>query len=95
MIAENSIDYWKWLEIYKPLTNHFDKNAGIDGSLFLHFGEQWDFVNKYEPEYIWTLTVTDLDESTAWEISSGVHFVNCQGYLVTNVPYAEDIIITY
>ncbi len=96
-ITENNIDYWKWLEFYKPISNHFDKTAAIDGCLFLPSGKQWDFVTQYNNNNIWTLIVTDLDDSneTLWEIASGVHYVNMQGYLVTEVPSSEDISIIY
>ncbi len=96
-ITENNIDYWKWLELYKPITNHFDKTAAIDGCLFLPFGKQWDFVSLYNNNNIWTLIVTDLDDSddTLWEITSGIHYVNMQGYLVTEVSCSEEMCIIY
>jgi len=96
-IAENSIGYWKWLEVYKPISNHFDKTASIDGCLFLPSGKQWNFVGKHNHNNIWSLIVTDLDDcdETLWEISSGLHYVNLQGYLITEVPYSEYISIIY
>ena len=83
--------------MYKPISNHFDKTAAIDGCLFLPSGKQWNFVSQYKNNNIWTLIVTDLEDSdmTLWEIASGVHYVNMQGYLVTEVPYSEDMIIIY
>ena len=96
-VSENSIDYWEWLKTYRPISNHLDKTAAIDGCLFLPFGKQWYFVNQYNYKNIWTLIVTDLDEGdgTLWEISSGMHYVNAQGYLVTENPYFEDMNIIY
>ena len=95
--TENNIDYWKWLEFYKPISNHFDKTAAIDGYLFLPSGKQWGFVSQHNNNNIWTFIVTDLEDSpkTLWEITSGVHYVNMQGYLVTEVPSSEDISIIY
>ena len=95
MNTGGDMDYWTWVELYKPIQNIFDKTAGIDGCLFLPYGEQWDFIKKHESRYLWTLIITDLDKETLWEISSGIHVVNQQGYLVAEVPYAEDINITY
>lgn len=94
---ENSIDYWKWLELYKPVSNHFDKTAALDGYLFLPSGQQWDFVHQHNNNNIWTLIVTDLEDSdeTLWEIASGLHYVNMQGYIVTEVICTEDISIIY
>ena len=96
-ITEKNIDYWKWLEFYKPISNHFDKTAAIDGCLFLPSGKQRDFVSLHNNNNIWTLIVTDLEDSdkTLWEIASGVHYVNMKGYLLTEVPYSEDISIIY
>ncbi len=63
--------------------------------MFLPHGEQWGFISKHENKYLWTLIVTDLDDDTLWEITSGVHTVNRQGYLVTELPYSEDVSIIY
>jgi len=64
---------------------------------WLSSGKQWDFINQHNNNNIWSLIVTDLDDSndTLWEIASGMHYVNVQGYLVTEVPYSEDISIVY
>lgn len=89
------MDYWAWVDKYKPIQNSFDKTAGIDGCLFLPYGKQWNFISKYETRYLWTLIVTDLDEGTLWEILSGVHIVNRQGYLITEAPHAKELSIIY
>lgn len=91
------MDYWNWMEKYKPILNHFDSTAAIDGCLFLPFGEQWRFVHRFGSDKIWSLIVTDLDDTdeTLWEISSGIHYVNVQGYLATNIPFVDDLYITY
>ncbi|MFV1977225.1 MAG: hypothetical protein ACC651_15900 [Candidatus Scalindua sp.] len=90
-----NIDYWDWVEEFKPLPNHLDRAAGIDGFLFLPFGKQWDFVNRINTNYLWSLIVTDLDDDTVWEIVNGIHIVNIQGMLVTRVPYTEEMTIVY
>jgi hypothetical protein len=96
-IIETDIDYWKWTELYKPIPNHFEKTAAIDGCLFLPTGKQWEFVRQHDDNNIWSLIVTDLEncDDTLWEIMTGVHYVNRQGYLVTEVPYPDDMSIIY
>jgi len=91
------MNYWDWVEKYKPISNHFDNSAAIDGRLFLPFGEQWEFVSQFDVEKIWTLIVTDLDDSedTLWEISIGIHFVNNQGFLITDTPYMGNLFVKY
>lgn len=42
-----SIDYYDWVEEFRPISNEQDKNAGVDGFLFLPFGEQGDFVRRF------------------------------------------------
>ncbi len=34
-----NLDYWEWREQFKPVLNHFDKTAGIDGCLFQYLIE--------------------------------------------------------
>ncbi len=89
------MDYWNWVDKYKPIQNSFDKTAWLDGCLFLPHGKQWDFISKHEIKYLWTLIVADLDKETSWEIVSSIHTVNRQGYLVTQEPHAKDINIFY
>jgi hypothetical protein len=91
------MDYWNWVDMYKPIVNQFDSSAAIDGKLFLPFGKQWEFVSQYNVENIWTLSVTDLDDSedTLWGISNGVHFVNTEGFLVTGIPCTENLFVEY
>jgi len=89
-------DYYEWVEKFKPRTNHLDDNASIDGYLFQPYGDQWDFVKSHENNYIWTLIITDRDDGgTNWEISTGVHIVNREGYIVTEAPYLKDKVVMY
>jgi hypothetical protein len=49
---QKSLDYWEWREQFKPVSNCFDKTAGIDGCLFQSYGEEWAYVRAFEPEFI-------------------------------------------
>ena len=89
-------DYSDWVEQFKPINNHLEVYASIDGYLFQPYGEQWDFVKSHENEYIWTLIITDTDDGgTHWKISTGLHIVNREGYIVTVEPYSEDTVVEY
>jgi hypothetical protein len=65
------------------LTNHFDMNASLDGCMFETYGEEFAFVQQQSPNCIWTL-MTSNDGQLC--LSSGYHFVNRLGYVITTVP---------
>ena len=93
----NSIDYWDWIKQFKPLVNHLDDNAGIDGCLFNPWGKQLEFVQQFKSDFVWSLIVSDMeDDTTIWEIANGTHVVNLQGYLITKEPCCnDDVVIRY
>lgn len=78
--------YEAWVERFRPIRNPFDRNAGIDGCLFQAYGQEWDFVTNSPDGCIWTLIVTDLIRTSVMHIGDGVHIVNREGYLVTELP---------
>jgi hypothetical protein len=90
---------WEKLESYKLIINHFDSNASIDGAMFETYGAELDYVKsiaRVSPERVWTY----LDCDDAIVFANGFRFVNCIGYLVTELdgkdgeeviePYDED-----
>ena len=90
------MEYYDWVKEFKPLSNHLDENASIDGYLFMPYGNQWEFVKSFDFDQLWTLIITDLDfDKTSWEIVSGIHIVNREGYLITENKYLEDFLIVY
>ena len=90
------MEYCQWKEEFKPLINHLDEHASVDGYLFMPYGDQWEFVRGFDNERIWTLIISDLeDDSTLWEIISGVHIVNREGYLITEKECSEELMIIY
>lgn len=75
--------YEIWEDTFKPVKNHLDEDAGIDGYMFETFGAELAHVQavlKDNPEKVWT--VVDGD-SGKWYISQGFHLVNRIGYLIT------------
>lgn len=90
------MDYYDWVQKFKPLKNHLEDYASVDGYLFQPYGAQWAFVKSHNLEQIWTLIITDLDDdSTSWEIVNGIHIVNREGYLVTEKPCTKDNVVVY
>jgi hypothetical protein len=90
------MEYYKWEEEYKPLKNHIDESASVDGYLFMPFGKQWEFIKSFDNDQLWTLVISDLEhDTTSWEIVSGIHIVNREGYLITEKDCIDDLMIIY
>jgi hypothetical protein len=81
------ITYEEFVERYKPKKNHLDEDASYDGYLFETYGEEIDFVKQQPSENIWTL----LDCDGKLILSSGWHYVNRMGYVVTEIPVGKDV----
>lgn len=90
------MEYCDWEKEFKPIKNHLDSNSSIDGYLFMHYGEQWEFVKSFDIDQLWTLIITDLEDDTvSWEIVNGIYIVNREGYLITEKECTDDLIIVY
>jgi hypothetical protein len=79
---------------YPLRANHLNPNAGWTradgrGCLFETFGEELEFVRQQPPRTVWTL----IDGDGEQYITSGFHFVNRLGFLVTTVPAPEGALI--
>ena len=94
MVSDNSIlrlSYLAWVKKFKPIKNGFDSRAGVHGYLYQPRGKELEFVNCFHNSQIWTLVIMDLSRSASWEISSGIHFVNREGFLITEKPLLDNI----
>lgn len=84
---EQEVD--KWLETYKPITNHLNNDSGWiineKAIMFETYGDEFDFVKSQPDNHVWTWV--DGDEGTA--IVAGMAFVNRIGYFVTEVAWAD------
>lgn len=67
----------------KPIKNHLDNNASLDGTMFETYGKELDFVIDQPNENIWTY----IDVDGVLLLSNGYHLVNRLGYVVTEIPY--------
>lgn len=78
-------------EKHKPILNHLDDNASLNGAMFETYGPELDFVvkcDKENPLTVWTF-MDDGEGGTF--IGDGFQHVNRIGYLVTEVPAIEDV----
>lgn len=78
---------------YPLVRNHIDPNASWSdnegpGCLFETYGEEVEFVRQQNPLTIWTIIDGDDDDMY---ITSGYHFVNRIGYLISTVPVPPEV----
>jgi hypothetical protein len=89
------LSFEDWIEQYKPITNHIDKNASFqdedgNGLMFETYGDEVEFVKSQSPDKIWMYGDGDDGGSYIW---SGWGFVNRLGYFITEVPCPPDTTI--
>ena len=85
----------EFYERFNPIKNHFYENpedCSFDGCMFETYGQEVDWINgllKNANMYkkIWTI----LDCEGKLYITSGYHYVNRYGYLITSEAVPEDI----
>jgi len=72
--------------VYKPVINHLDNNAsldGLDGCMFETYGSELDYVKSQPDNLIWTY----CDDGDSSYLVSGFHLVNRLGYLIASKPF--------
>lgn len=88
---DDLMDYDTWFDTYKPIQNHFDDNASMDGTMFETYGQELEFVqSQFEgnPGKIWTL----IEEDGKTSVASGLRHVNRLGYYITEESYGGDYV---
>lgn len=78
---------------YKPVKNPFVKNGPWDGCMLETYGLELEHVREVlaeNPNKVWT--VLDCDGSLV--LSSGYHHVNRMGYIITETPVEEGVVVT-
>lgn len=73
-------------DTFKPIKNHLDDNASLDGMMFETYGQELEFVKSQPDNLIWTY----CDDGETAFISSGYHLVNRLGYLIASEPFNGD-----
>lgn len=82
----------EFYETYKPIKNPIDNNASFDGAMLETYGAELEHVLKVareKPDHVWTV----IDGDGGLCISTGYHFVNRLGYIITEVPFTEDVCV--
>lgn len=82
------LNWEQFEEQYKPQQNHIlgEDNAPMCGWMYETFGEELAYVEQQPNNNIWT--VLDVDGGTI--IANGYHHVNRLGYIITEVPFADE-----
>lgn len=85
------LNFIKWFDKYKPLPNPIDKKGtycavGSINYSFETFGEEKNFVSKYDDKNIWTL----IEEDGKMFIQNGAWWVNRLAYFVCKEPCLEE-----
>jgi hypothetical protein len=55
--------------------------------MFETYGDEREFVHAQPPENVWTVCEAYTGDLTG--ISSGFHWINCLGYIITAYPWRE------
>lgn len=82
----------EFYEQFHPVKNHLVEDAPFDGCMFETFGEELDYIhslktNNKSYKHVWTI----LEDDGKLYYSSGYHFINRMGYLVTKEEWNDDI----
>jgi hypothetical protein len=80
---------------YPLLPNHLNPNASFvtgdgPGCLFETYGAELDFVRAQDPKTVWTIVESD---DCDLHLTSGYHYVNRIGYLISTISVASDVTI--
>lgn len=79
-----------FLDTYKPIVSHFKSADDSFQSMVFEIDDQElsfiKMMHSLQPKQVWT--VLEVDGNTI--VSSGCHFVNRSGYMVTEVPADAD-----
>ncbi|KVP97807.1 hypothetical protein WJ96_04355 [Burkholderia ubonensis] len=88
-MKQKTISEDSFFDTYKPVKNHFSANAPWNGCMFETYGRELEHVQavlKTDSNKVWTVLSCD----GALTVSSGYHHVNRMGYIITEVPVADD-----
>jgi hypothetical protein len=79
------ITFEKFLEKYRPITNHF--SSDLEEIRFETYGEEYRYVLAQDSDFIWTSVSSD-NETTY--ILPGKHLVNRSHYYVCTNPWTDE-----
>ncbi len=92
---KNRLSEEEFEEIYKPQQNHIvgGENAPFNGWMFETYGPELEYIlslanNPDTAKRVWTILE---GEGNSLCYSTGYHLVNRLGYLVTEMPYENEL----
>jgi hypothetical protein len=85
MIKQIILSEDQWQETYKPTLNGLVNDASCNGTLFETYGVELEAVKGYPKNKVWTLISGDEGMS----ICNGFHFVNREGYFLTEESWKD------
>jgi hypothetical protein len=80
---------------YPLVPNHINPTAGwavgdAGGCLFETYGDEFDYVRRFDPNRVWTLV--DGDDGDLYVVN-GLHLVNRVGYLLSRDPVPPGVCV--
>ena len=78
-------EYW-FYETFKPQQNHIDNNASFNGCMYETYGDEIEYVFDLAKKSNRVWTIIEGDDDTLF-FSSGFHYVNRLGFIVTEKQY--------
>lgn len=76
-----------WVNKYRPVKNHLNPGAPFDGTMFETYERELAHVERQDQHHVWTYVTGDENQDI---ITAGFHFVNRQGYFITEVPWTDE-----
>lgn len=89
MPKAKKLDFDSWMTMYRPISNHLDRNSACDGKMFETYGGELDYVyavsrERFGAKQVWT--IVEADNGKLY-VTNGFHVVNRFGYFVCEIPY--------
>lgn len=75
----------RWVEYYRPRSNHFVPTASFDGLMFETYGEELEYVKGFDYNRVWTF----ISDGEGDRIEPGMRIVDRLGYFITDEPWLE------
>ena len=84
----NEIEFF---ERYRPIQNPYTEEGSWNNTMFETYGDELAYVksSEFSDKQIWTLIDCENEETY---IIPGFHFVNRNGYFITQIPWEDDTI---
>ena len=80
---ELSLTWSEFVNQFRPERNKSSKDP--DQQMYETYGEEGEWVARFDPHYVWTYLQTDEGSVTV----EGYHYVNRLGYFITEVPWID------